>query len=279
MMIETSKTITIYVVSHKKFKSHNPDLNFKTIFVGNNGKQLFEEAKHDNNVEYDSHGINIGEKNKNYCELTALYWIWKNDNSDIIGLCHYRRYFGTKISYLIKLLTGKEKFLLNSSHILKYLTKYDIILPKHCVHPYHQTVRDNYAMRHNVQDLDKTREILSRLFPEYLADFDDVMNRRYMYQGNMFITKRNILNEYCEFLFKLLFELEQQVKDVVTTYSSYNQRIYGFISERLFSVWIEHNKTKYKLKETRFICTEDPSALSYFIHNYKYIFLKYRRRK
>lgn len=42
----------------------------------------------------DNTGYNISDKNPNYCELTALYWAWKNLECEYIGLCHYRRYFG-----------------------------------------------------------------------------------------------------------------------------------------------------------------------------------------
>ena len=45
-------------------------------------------------VQGDNTGDNISEKNQSYCELTGIYWAWKNlKNVDYIGLCHYRRYF------------------------------------------------------------------------------------------------------------------------------------------------------------------------------------------
>ena len=80
----------IYVVAHKMYKSPCLDDAYKTIYVGN---KVREDAKLKGLI-VDSEGNSICEKNPYYCELTALYWIWKNDKkSDWIGLNHYRRYF------------------------------------------------------------------------------------------------------------------------------------------------------------------------------------------
>ena len=78
--------LKIFIATHKKFdvpmsKYHVP------LHVGREGKE-------DLGYLGDNTGDNISLKNPNYCELTGLYWIWKNvKDVDYIGLCHYRRYF------------------------------------------------------------------------------------------------------------------------------------------------------------------------------------------
>ena len=76
--------INILVVTHKPHWMPK-DKIYLPILVGNSS--IKEKYLRDNT------GENISSKNKNYCELTAMYWAWKNLQSDYIGLCHYRRYF------------------------------------------------------------------------------------------------------------------------------------------------------------------------------------------
>ena len=81
-----------YIITHKKFQV--PDLEeYIPIQVGAEGKQDLGYLK-------DNSGDNISSKNSNYCELTGMYWVWKNDkDSDIIGISHYRRYFTRIIDF------------------------------------------------------------------------------------------------------------------------------------------------------------------------------------
>ena len=79
--------IKIYVVCHKpSYVPKNPYLYPIQVGTALSGKKL-DGMLHDND------GDNISDKNKTYCELTAQYWAWKNDEADYYGFFHYRRYF------------------------------------------------------------------------------------------------------------------------------------------------------------------------------------------
>lgn len=168
----------------------------------------------------DNTSDNISLKNPNYCELTAQYWAWKNCNANYVGFCHYRRLFD-----------------LNNSKISKLLNEYDIILPR--IFTLDCTVREQYNRDHIKEDLDKTLEIIASKYPDYMEDAENVLNKKTIYFCNMFITNRELFNSYCEWLFDILFELE---KITAISENKYQSRIFGFLSERLLNIFIEHVK-------------------------------------
>lgn len=78
------KDIKIIVASHKKYNMPENDM-YLPLQVGSRGKEDLGYAR-------DDVGENISSKNQHFCELTGLYWAWKNLENDYIGLVHYRRY-------------------------------------------------------------------------------------------------------------------------------------------------------------------------------------------
>lgn len=78
--------IKIIIASHKKYKNSCEEM-YIPIQVGAEGKEKIEGYIQDNT------GENISSKNPYFCELTGLYWAWKNLDADYVGLVHYRRYF------------------------------------------------------------------------------------------------------------------------------------------------------------------------------------------
>ena len=85
-------SIRVIVATHKACDIAQDPL-YLPVHVGAAGKE-------DIGFTRDDSGDNISEKNPHFCELTGLYWAWKNLDDDYIGLCHYRRYFGGEISLL-----------------------------------------------------------------------------------------------------------------------------------------------------------------------------------
>ena len=56
---------------------------------------------------------------------------------------------------------------------------------------------------------------------------------------------------YMEWLFSILFELEKRLD--ISSWNSYDSRVYGFVAERLLDVWIEHNQINYTEQNVSFI--------------------------
>lgn len=218
----------VYVVSHK-IEEDNLDNGYRYLHVGEKCQEL--------KLFCDNVGDNIAQKNSNYCELTALYWMWKNTNYDNIGLVHYRRFFLQKCSNIFKY------HYLKVESINSILEKYDIIVPK--IYKCKETIYQNYSKHHYGEDLDSIRKIIDEYHHEYLNDFDYVMyKQKKFYTRNMFIGKKKYIDEYCQWLFDILFKFESVVD--FSSRNDYQKRIFGFLSERMFNVWLYHNKLKIK---------------------------------
>ena len=74
----------------------------------------------------DNTGENISTKNPNFCELTGLYWAWKNLDADYLGLVHYRRYFTRKEVHSVE---GKKKQILTETEWTALLAQHSVIVP------------------------------------------------------------------------------------------------------------------------------------------------------
>lgn len=229
------KDIKVIVAAHKKYQMPK-DTMYIPVQVGAEGKNIIEEYKQD------SEGENISNKNPYYCELTGLYWAWKNLEADYIGLVHYRRYFTKNVK---KPKNEKEKFknVLSKKEADKILDKVDVILPRKRRY-YIENMYDHYKHTLYIEPLDKTREIIEEKYPEYLEEFEKLHQRTSAHMFNMLIMKKEILNDYCNWLFDILFELEKRVDS--SQYDTFHSRFYGRVSELLLDVWINKNGIKYE---------------------------------
>lgn len=171
----------------------------------------------------DNTGENISKKNKNYCELTGLYWAWKNLEADYIGLVHYRRLF------------AEGHRVMEEKDYERYIPLYRILLPRKRRY-YIETLYSHYAHTHYQEHLDIAREIISQKYPEYLGSYDKAVKRRSGYMFNMMVMERALLEDYCGWLFDVLGELEKSID--LKGLSSYQARLFGRLSEILFNVWL-----------------------------------------
>lgn len=224
--------LKILIAAHKPYWMPS-DPVYLPLQVGAEGKSLIPGYTPDNT------GDNISAKNPHYCELTGLYWAWKNLSCEYIGLCHYRRYFGHQVH--TDDLEKKKTAIFSGPDYEKLLRQYDVILPVKRNY-YIETVRSQYEHAHYKKDLDEVEAIIAEKYPQYSAAFTTVMNRRKLHILNMFAMKKTLFDQYCSWLFDILFTLESRID--ISSYSSYEARIYGFLSERLFNVWLEKQGLK-----------------------------------
>lgn len=109
------------------------------IHVGCEGKKKL-------GFQGDNSGENISVLNPYYCELTGLYWAWKNLECDYLGLAHYRRYF-TK-------MTKKYKESINIDEIEELLENLEVIVPKRIKY-YIKTLYSHYDYTFDGINLDE----------------------------------------------------------------------------------------------------------------------------
>ena len=201
---------------------------------------------------------NISSKNENFSELTAVYSIYKNylKNSEYIGFYHYRRFLVCDtvfLLYLYKII----KFISNNifrkivkNRINNSVTKlnkncelYDIILPKKIKIP--MTLKEHYAKYHYIEHLEKLLDILREDYPEIYKYSEEVLEMKNGYFFNIFLMKRYLFKEYSNILFDILFKLEKKI-DIPE--DRYQKRVFGFIAERFFNIFIVYKKSNYNLK-------------------------------
>ncbi len=200
-------------------------------------------------ITQDNTGDNISRLNPYYCELTAIYWLWKNNTSDYKGLVHYRRYFASP-KFTTRHLNNRLDRILTTPNLYHLIKANDLIIPRKRYYVI-ETVYSHYAHTHYASHLDATRNILQRLSPKSILYWDSLMKKRSAHMFNMMIMKRDLFDAYCEWLFPILFELEKKIDPA--QYDSFQARYLGRISELLFNVWIKQNKLKTKKLNTVFV--------------------------
>lgn len=222
--------IQIVVASHKPYAMPR-DPMYLPVQAGAAGKESI-------GFQRDDEGESISEKNPRYCELTALFWLWKNSDAQVLGLAHYRRHFGKK--------KGKEPLagVLTRRECEEALEKAPILLPKKR-HYVVETLYSHYCHTLREGPLEITGRVLREKFPKYAPEFERLKKRRSAHMFNMIIARRDKMDAYLSFLFPVLEEVERRVSPEEFA-DPFHARFPGRISELLLDVWLYTEKESFR---------------------------------
>ncbi len=287
--MEQNKKIKILVAYHKPATLLKSEI-FVPIHVGRD--VALEKSKDgvlsdkdkkwlENNLIGDNTGENISKLNRYFNEMSAIYWAWKNQNQlsypDFIGLMHYRRHFDFSESnhnkktwlpnstcYKFKKIDKKYLKLLDKQYIETLTDKYDIICSKEYdaknLDPTIRNCKERFvkAASSNAIWYEKMEQAITELHPEYIDEMKDLQNSASHYLCNMFVMKKDLFEEYCEFTFDVLFKVFEEFKNIQTDVME--TRAIGYLAEYLTSIYISHYKRQYpnRVKELNLTYIEDP---------------------
>ena len=245
--------VGVYVVTHKDVKLSKLPPCYKIIHAGH------AIAKNEFGYLGDDTGDNISRLNPFLDEVTALYWIWKNTKYTHTGFVHYRRFL-TSNTRLKEYRPGEYVFsaknILSESEIIKILSEYDIIV--HAERVCDRTQLEMMIYSTGQPDLVRfseeiVRKHLTKNQPDYLDAYDAVINGFVFFLYGIHITRRNIFNEYCKWLFSFMIDATKELSRVVITdgktlgeMEHVYSRMMSFFSERMLTVWLKKNHLRIK---------------------------------
>lgn len=219
-------------------------------------------SQHDLGFIGDDTGTNISHKNPYFCELTATYWIWKNIQADVVGLFHYRRFINFRDDHKkIHRLTPSflSDYGITKDNIKNILLDYDIILPQKSK-PCNKSLYDFYNKDHVKSDMDLLIKILNQKYPQHRSKIENILkNNSQGYFTNMLIAKKEVFDFYADWLFDILFDEEKIIQADVSKRNTYQQRVYGFLAERLMSVFVVCHP-QFKIKELPMLYVEEDKS-------------------
>lgn len=236
--IEVHSNAVVYVAAHKQYTMPSDVVLYEPVHVGAaESKQVFDGYLRDDAAD------SISAKNPNYCELTAMYWAWKNSDAQAIGLAHYRRYLCSK---------RQRSFdaLLTQDEIVRLLADSEMILPNKRRY-YIETNESHYVHAHKAEPLHVLRQVIHESYPAYVPAFETVMKRRSAHMFNVLIARRDVFDAYSQWLFDVLAAVEVRVD--ISNYDAVEARVFGYLSELLLDVWITKNQISFVEKPCVFM--------------------------
>lgn len=264
----------LYCISHKHIDL--PDVAGMQLLQVGSEEATFGDLR-------DNEGRHISERNDIYSELTGHYYIWNNRVSENVGFCHYRRFLlppGSKdwLNRVKPKQHGGSGYRLPESTIMERLRETgntyvegfepllqnaDIILPRSA--PLRSGgMFTQYLTTHDAAPLFRALALIAEENDRMAKAAYHIMNRAtHAHWNNMFIARWDLFDRYCQFLFPLLEKLEREIK---LPESPYQRRVCAFLSERLFNVWMAHNRVRASLVDW---CIVEESLTAEDPHHFK----------
>lgn len=234
-MIDTVPAITVGVAAHRPYRMP-ADPAYLPLHVG---AALHPDACP--GFQPDDEGDSVSGRNPSWCELTGLWWLWRNCGAAHKGLVHYRRLLGSPDPRrrrakdpLDRVATGGE--------LLSALGEAPVVLPRRRSY-YIETVYSHYAHTFDAGQLDACREVLSELHPGALPSWDRHMGSRTAHICNMLVARAEVFDAWCAWLFPVLEGLEGRVDSSGMT--PFEARWPGRVAERLLDPWLESEGLGY----------------------------------
>lgn len=215
--------VKIFVVAHKPFEMPKGK-ELIPILVGR-AYSCFKDEMAD--MIGDNTGENISEKNVQYCEMSAHYWIWKNvQDTEYVGVCHYRRYFGIDIT---------------DENVAEVMGGADVLM----VEPswYMDSVYSYFAKFMGAENMTILWMAMKKLYPEYVETLESVCDGVMFYPFNMLLCKKGLFDKYAEWIFSVLGECEKYVKP--SPYTN-GRRALAYMAELLTGVYFIHRGMRIK---------------------------------
>lgn len=179
---------------------------------------------------FDDEGNNISDKNSLFAEMTGAYWIWKNaPKTQYKGLCHYRRHFILNTNIIRQLIDAGIDVILTTPRFVPGGIRGMFLAET----PVKSSVMEN--MLQAVKDVS----------PLEKEKFEQYLDTEFYYPNNMVIAKSEIYNEYCVWIFSILFRMLEI--DIEKKYECINDRHIAYAAELLTSYFFVKQKETYEI--------------------------------
>ena len=190
------------------------------------------------NTTGDDSGDNISHLNHDLNELTTIYWAWKNyektGNPDYIGFMHYRRHFSCTPDVIQNMICNYDVIAAKPSDLLI-------------------TVYKQYKKHHKIAELDFCINQIQSDYPTLFPYFQTLINQNLLISYNMFIMKKELFFDYCQFLFDIAFKFLNNFNR--SNYSADESRT--FVLERITALYLyylsQQDQVKYAVLPVIFI--------------------------